>query len=107
MSEMKMSKPPVLKCKYCYAIIKPEIDDFDDPETSQYERNMGVEIEYTWEYAATCPSCNNDISVTVEGWEYPVGIFNYEESTSVGCLITEKPALEVEFEEPMGENDHE
>ena len=100
---MLISKAPTIKCKKCGKIYHLEIDDFGDAETSSEERNMGYETQYTWEFQMECEKCNNLLTVTIEGWEYPVGIYNYDEFTTEGCLFIEKPELEIVFDNPYEE----
>ena len=100
---MIITKPPVIKCKKCGKIHQTEIGAFGEPETSSDERNMGYETQYTWELEFPCDKCQNDMKVIVEGWEYPSGIYNYDEFTSEGCIFVDKPVLEISLENPYEE----
>ncbi|MES2619199.1 MAG: hypothetical protein V4613_15080 [Bacteroidota bacterium] len=88
-----------IKCKKCNKLYDISPEDFGEPNTSSDERNMGYEIQYIWEYEFNCDKCNNDLHITIEGYEYPVGILNYEEFNSEGCSIIEEPSLEINNED--------
>ncbi|WP_130736933.1 PIN-like domain-containing protein [Flavobacterium sp. J27] len=68
-----------IKCNNCNKIHqfhKSELDlDFDCIGSS--ERSMGAENQYEAIIDFEC-DCGNDITVTFELWEYPVGIHNYD-----------------------------
>ena len=96
---MKITHPPVLKCKTCFAINKPTIEDFENPETQSYDRNMGPEIEFLWTLDFECEKCKSELTVQISGWEYPIGIMNYQVTEVSGCSIAEEALLEVEFDQ--------
>lgn len=96
--KMIISKGPIIKCKKCNKKYEIEPDDFGEPETYSDERNMGYEIGYVWEMEFECDKCNNEISITIEGYEYPVGVYNYENFSTSGCNFIEEPALEIVYE---------
>lgn len=95
---MKITQPPVLKCKTCFTLNKPKIEDFDEPEIQCYERNMGPENEFLWSLDFECEKCKSELTVQISGWEYPTGIMNYQETETSGCSIVEEAFLEVEFD---------
>ena len=100
---MIITRPPTIKCKKCGKVHKFEVENFGEPETVSDERNMGYEIQYVWETAINCSKCQNLMAVTIEGWEYPVGVYNYDEFTAEGCLFIEKPELEIVFNDSYEE----
>lgn len=88
-----------VKCKKCNKLHDISPEDFDEPETTSDERSMGYETQYTWEFEFNCDKCNNELKITIEGYEYPVGILNYQEFNTEGCIIIEEPALEINNQE--------
>lgn len=96
---MILEKGPKVQCKKCSQLFFLDVNEFDGPEINIDERNMGYETQYIWEYIGECNNCNNEISVIIEGWEYPQGVFNYDEFNSRGCKIVEKPLLKIHFED--------
>jgi hypothetical protein len=95
---MIIDKGAKIKCKKCNKIHDISPEDFGDPETTSDERSMGYETQYTWEYEFSCDKCNNDLKITIEGFEYPEGVLNYQEFNSEGCVIVEDPSLEINNE---------
>lgn len=88
-----------VKCKKCNKLHDISPEDFDEPETTSDERSMGYETQYTWEYEFNCDKCNNELKIIIEGYEYPVGILNYQEFNVEGCLIVDEPSLEINNED--------
>lgn len=96
---MRIITPPTFKCNKCKKKFNTDIQDFGSPEVYYESRNMGNEIQFVWNYENECENCENSIEITIEGYEYPEGFFNYEETTSEGCLIIDKATLETEHSE--------
>lgn len=92
---MIISSGVKIKCKKCSKLYHISPEDFGEPDTSSDERSMGYEIQSTWEYELICDRCSNNLHVTIDGFEYPVGILNYEECSSEGCIIIDKPSLSI------------
>jgi hypothetical protein len=42
-----------------------------------------------------CDKCKNELKITIEGYEYPVGILNYQEFNTEGSIIIDEPTLEI------------
>jgi len=93
---MIISSGVKIKCKKCNKLYDINPEDFGEPDTSSDERNMGYEIQYSWEYEFACEKCDNHIHIYIDGYEYPTGILNYEEFNSEGCSILENPSLEID-----------
>ncbi|KJS05466.1 MAG: hypothetical protein VR77_08455 [Flavobacteriales bacterium BRH_c54] len=96
---MKISQKISVKCKKCNKLHDINPEGFSDPEMTSDERSMGYETQYIWEHEFNCDKCNNDLKITIEGYEYPVGILNYQEFNSEGCLIVNEPSLEINNED--------
>ena len=43
------------------------------------ERSMGTENQYIAEHDIDCPNCGNEVHITFNVWEYPVGAYNYSD----------------------------
>ena len=82
------------KCKEEH-IILPEDTDFEDSYGGE-ERSMGTENGYVWEETIEC-ECGNEIEITCEVWEYPVGVFNNDNVTINGGTLIEK--FDYDFQE--------
>ena len=66
--------------------------DFDSLEllwdvVETHERKMGAERLYEAVCIVVCPSCNKEITLTVQKWEYPVGGFTEPEVQAVGAEV--------------------
>jgi len=92
---MKMIKGPKIECEKCHKQYEIGVDVFDGQDVQWEERSDGRETHYIWEYEATCIFCNSNITVEIEGWEYPEGALNHESYEGTGYKIIEKPILEV------------
>lgn len=44
--------------------------------SSDDDRGMGSEVEYSFTEEAKCPNCGKDIEIEGSVWEYPVGAVN-------------------------------
>lgn len=53
------------------------------------DRGMGYEIEYESQESCLCPNCNKQIDLTLQVWEYPVGVFNTQNIEIEGGEIEE------------------
>lgn len=93
---MKIVTSPIYKCNKCKKTFETSPEDFDSPETYSEARNMGREIQFVWTYEFSCSNCDNPIEIIIEGYEYPEGFFNYEDTTSDGCILIQKASLETE-----------
>lgn len=60
------------------------------------DRGMGYEVEYESQEYCFCPNCNKQIDLTLQVWEYPVGVFNTQNIEIEGG----------EIEEPMDLSDY-
>jgi hypothetical protein len=95
---MKIIKAPIFKCNKCNKQFHTEINEYDEPEKSSESRNMGNEIQYIWNLERGCENCDNPIEIIIEGYEYPEGFLNYNQTRSTGCLIINEAVLESEIE---------
>lgn len=63
--------------------------DFDWVGGVVDDRGMGYETEYEYEDSCFCPSCGKQIDLTFQVWEYPMGVFNYQNIEVDGGEIEE------------------
>ena len=94
-----IAKGNEIRCKKCSKLYKISPDDFGKPKTNSDERSMGYETQYIWKYEFNCDQCENELKITIEVYEYPIGILNYKEFHAEGCLIITEPSLELINEE--------
>lgn len=89
----------IYKCGFCHQRNEVPIDElyleFDCVGGS--ERSMGAENQYQSEEPLECSVCGNDINVTLEIWEYPVGVHNYDDITIDNGEIIQSPDFLTHF----------
>jgi len=85
-------------CDECRKIHKYHKSDFDlDFEcVGGSERKMGTENHYVAEEYIEC-RCGNEIHITFEVWEYPMGIHNYDSIKIDGAELIESFYFTVDF----------
>ncbi len=96
---IKITNEFSVECKKCGTENTIDIADFEPPETTSDERNMGYEIEYLWHCEFSCSKCSNDIEVVPRAYEYPMGILNYHDVECTGAIIIDKPNFEIDHQE--------
>lgn len=86
----------IIKCAKCgheFECWSDELDlDWDCGTTE--DRSMGEEIGWQAEGSICCPECDEQIDVTIDAYEYPVGAFNYGEIDCNNGVILNKPSVE-------------
>ena len=70
---MKLGQFDVL-CDNCNYTINDVVVELD--QVSSSEEAMGPEYQYEGIDNFTCPQCGNEISISIEAWEYPQGALN-------------------------------
>lgn len=70
----------LVRCDTCGELFEVDPDDFNFDWDSSYadDRSMGCEMEYESYEVCECPNCRKQIDLTLQIWEYPVGIINYQ-----------------------------
>ena len=58
------------------------------------DRGMGYEMEYDSQETCACPNCQSQIDLTFHVWEYPMGVFNYQDIEIEGGEIDTPMNLE-------------
>lgn len=68
----------LVKCDNCGHSIEVDGDDIDwEWECiGGEERSMVIENQYIAEHYIDCPECGNEVHITFNVWEYPVGAYN-------------------------------
>jgi len=71
------------KCSNCKKTHSLNCSILEWESVSSDERQMGTEIQYEAIFEDTC-DCGQNMSITFNCWEYPVGIINYEDVATDG-----------------------
>lgn len=81
----------LLRCGHC-----GELSDYDADEFFYEwrggivdERGMGTESEYVSEEYVQCKHCGQQLDIRFRVWEYPIGVFNYQEIEADGAVVEE------------------
>ena len=71
----------LIRCDNCGELFEIDANDFsfDWEVESSEERGMGIENEYVSHENFDCPTCNQENDIELHVWEYPVGVFNYQD----------------------------
>lgn len=89
---MELENDIFLKCDKCEKTIEIENRELEY-YTESYDRQMGSEVMHIFSGEYKCPICMNEISFTISGWEYPIGVPNYDEYHISGGSFIEIPSL--------------
>lgn len=93
---MEIKNDLLIRCNRCnheFIVYKDELEC----HTGSDERSMGPEYYYNYFGECRCEKCGNHISYEVNGYEYPVGAFNYSSSEVNGGSFLVKPEIDVVF----------
>ncbi len=74
------------QCQECETEYSLDCKELDWEQVGGSERGMGAELEYEAEYYNICDRCNNDMSITFNCWEYPVGTERGRDVSSEGIV---------------------
>lgn len=67
-----------IECPYCGN--SNNIDFSEDCDTTSEERQMGPQIEYSFDWEDyECESCGKYFGINGSIWEYPVGAYNHQD----------------------------
>lgn len=77
-------------CNKCKEQIDFDSEESDFEATGGSERQMGPENGYSWEMTFNCDNCDNDIEFDYQVYEYPQGVFNFEDIRISGAGIRDK-----------------
>lgn len=72
----------LIRCDSCGELFSLDAGEMDfdwQGGVVDEDRGMGCEMEYESKESCECPNCNNQIDLTLRVWEYPVGVFNYQD----------------------------
>ena len=91
-----------IKCEECDHIFDVDSEDLDVQEQGMTEREMGPEIFYSGEMQLDCPRCLNDIEITYEFSEYPIGVASFDETYAEGAeVIIEFSSVSIYYKEEI------
>lgn len=92
---MALMNDVVIRCSKCGKTHIVNKDYFECSESwDDGEREMGHEVYYSFDYEFNC-ECRNNISIQIEAWEYPVGMFNFENPYIKGGKFLINPTCDV------------
>ena len=94
---MQISEDMNVKCDACGHVTLVAADSLDC-ETYAYDRPMGDEIEYDFRGEIFCEECGSMITLSIRGYEYPVGAFNYSSFECHGGEFVSDPQAEIVYE---------
>lgn len=72
------------KCSRCQTQYALASDEFDFEAVGGTERQMGPETEYVAKIDMTCQSCQQEINLRIDVWEYPAGALNHVDHSGSG-----------------------
>lgn len=81
----------LIRCDDCGELFSIDSGNFDFEWVGGIvdDRGMGYEMEYEYEDSCFCPNCGKQIDLTFQVWEYPMGVFNYQNIDVDGGEIEE------------------
>lgn len=93
----------LIRCDGCGELFSVDSGNFDFNWEGGVvdDRGMGYEMEYEYEDSCFCPNCGKQIDLTFQVWEYPMGVFNYQNIEVDGGEVEEPLDLSnyISFEE--------
>ncbi len=99
---MELPGEAEIECSKCTSTLYVSGSDIFVESESVEDRNMGKEVFYIGSSGFMCPNCENNIEVTYEANEYPVGALNYSDThVSGGKLTRGFGDIELVFEEEL------
>lgn len=91
-----------IECDKCGKSFSIDASDLDVDQVGAEERQMGAEIFYAGKVELQCPTCRNEIEISYEASEYPVGAPNYSETHAHGAQIVRGFAdIDVHYEDEI------
>ena len=86
----------LIRCNTCGELFELNAGDlcFDWEGGVVDDRGMGPEAEYESQEYCSCPNCGNQLDLTLQVWEYPMGAFNTQNIEINGGEIEESINLE-------------
>jgi len=94
--EINVNGTLTIKCDKCDEVFSIDSEDLelDFEINSVDERSMGPEYSHKADEYIECPKCKNDIIVSLEMWEYPIGAYNYDSIEIENGELIDKPSIE-------------
>ena len=86
-----------VKCNTCGHMTLVEADSLDCTPYV-YDRPMGDEVEYNFRGEVCCEECHSWITLNIQGYEYPVGAFNFSSFHCSGGEFVRDPQIEIVYE---------
>jgi restriction system protein len=82
------------ECSKCSEKDSIPVEDFNCECIGGDERSMGAEEIYELSYPFECNECSNDIELTFEVSEYPIGLINFTIDKCSGAKALNEPDVE-------------
>ncbi len=83
-----------VECENCGKVHNIGADEADFKITQRENRAQGQEKGYTWDTDFGCDgnsnTCDNQIEIECEVWEYPTGQLSHEDTSAQGATVTDK-----------------
>ncbi|MDO5132113.1 MAG: restriction endonuclease [Eubacteriales bacterium] len=89
----------IIRCSSCGAEYIINTDSLDEDTYSIGEFGMGDRVEHKFAGEVDCDNCGQRMSFRLLGFEYPVGVKEYQDSEAEGCEIIEEPYMEMEYDD--------
>lgn len=85
----------VLKCDACNSTFEVDLKDYEASweVVESDERSMGTELHHQAVVDLECPYCGAPVALTLDVWEYPMGMLNFDEIEAEGVTIVKKCSL--------------
>jgi hypothetical protein len=87
--------PDKIKCSCNRCLRSVEHEAEFSYESIQEDKSMGPEISHVYSMITKCPHCDYQHIIAIEVIEYPLGIFNWHNSSNVGVRVN--PTLDSFF----------
>lgn len=87
---LELENDLIIKCDECNEVYIIDKDSLE-LSSSSFDRNMGEEIEYYYYGEKKCEKCGRQIEYNITGYEYPLGVFNYQSYECKGGSYLQKP----------------
>lgn len=92
----------LVRCDTCGELFEVDPDELNFDWEGCYvdDRSMGCEMVYESYEVCKCPNCRKQIALTLQIWEYPIGVINYQNieinGGNIECTIDLSPYFSFE-----------
>jgi len=95
-----------ITCENCGEVLTLDLEDYDLSweVVESDERGMGAEIHHQAIVYEECPECESEITIILDAWEYPMGMFNMSSIEIEGATLVGK-ACSLDGLAPIGDEE--